>query len=69
MANLIQTIGQVLSAAIGWVGEVISSLFGAPATGSTSGVLAPLLPYLAIGMGIAVLGIGVRYVRSFVKLR
>lgn len=68
MSNLIQQIGTVLSAAIGWVGEVVSSMFGTPATGTTAGALADLLPYLALGMGIGILGLGVKYVRSFVKI-
>lgn len=62
MANLITQIGSVLTAAIGWVGDVVSAMFGA------QGALADLLPYLALGMGIGILGLGVKYVRSFVKI-
>lgn len=62
MANLITQIGTVLSAAIGWVGDVVSSMFG------TSGALADLVPFLALGLGIGILGLGVKYVRSFVKI-
>lgn len=62
MANLITQIGTVLTAAIGWVGDVVSSMFGA------SGALADLVPFLALGLGIGILGLGVKYVRSFVKI-
>lgn len=62
MANLITTIGTVLTAAIGWVGDVVSAMFG------TSGALADLVPFLALGLGIGILGLGVKYVRSFVKI-
>lgn len=62
MSQLITQIGAVLTAAIGWVGDVVSAMFGA------QGALADLLPYLALGMGIGILGLGVKYVRSFVKI-
>lgn len=62
MANLIETIGDVLEAAIGWVGSTVTAMF------STTGALHDLLPYLALGMGIGILGLGVKYVRSFVKI-
>ena len=62
MANLITTIGTVLTAAISWVGDVVSAMFG------TSGALADLVPFLALGLGIGILGLGVKYVRSFVKI-
>ena len=62
MANLITQIGTVLTAAIGWVGDVVSAMFG------TSGALADLVPFLALGLGIGILGLGVKYVRSFVKI-
>lgn len=62
MANLITQIGTVLTAAIGWVGDVVSAMFG------TSGALADLVPFLALGLGIGILGLGVKYVRSFVQI-
>lgn len=68
MANLITQIGTVLSAAIGWVGEVVSSMFGTAASNTTAGLLSDLVPFLAIGMGLAILGLGVKYVRSFVQI-
>lgn len=62
MTNLITTIGQVLTAAIGWVGSVCSAMFG------SEGALADLVPFMALGLGIGILGLGVKYVRSFVKI-
>ena len=62
MAALITQIGTVLTAAIGWVGDVVTAMFGA------SGDLADLVPFLALGLGIGILGLGVKYVRSFVKI-
>lgn len=62
MSALLTQIGTVLTAAIGWVGSVVTSMFG------SEGALADLLPYLALGMGIGILGLGVKYVRSFVKI-
>lgn len=62
MADLISQIGTVLSSAITWVGSVVTAMF------SSSGQLKDLLPYLALSMGIGILGLGVKYVRSFVKI-
>lgn len=62
MSALINNIGTVLSAAIGWVGSVVTAMFG------NSGALADLVPFLAIGMGLGILGLGVKYVRSFVQI-
>lgn len=62
MADLITQIGSVLTAAIGWVGQTVTSMF------SSTGQLKDLLPYLALSMGIGILGLGVKYVRSFVKI-
>lgn len=62
MAALIEQIGTVLSSAITWVGNVVSAMF------SSNGALHDLLPYLALGMGLGILGLGVKYVRSFVKI-
>lgn len=62
MSSLITQIGTVLTAAIGWVGSVVSAMFG------SEGQLADLVPFLAIGLGVGILGLGVKYVRSFVKI-
>lgn len=63
MASLLTQIGTVLTAAIGWVGNVANSMFN-----TESGALSDLLPFLALSMGIGILGLGVKYVRSFVKI-
>lgn len=63
LSDLITNIGTVLTSAISWVGQTVTAMF------STTGSLKDLLPFLAISMGLGVLGLGVRYVRSFVKLR
>lgn len=69
MQNLINTITQVLSAAIGWVGNVVKAMFGTATQGDAiAGKLADLLPFLALGLGLGILGLGVKYVRSFVKI-
>lgn len=62
MASFLTTIGDVLTSAITWVGEVTSSMF------SSTGALKDLLPFIALGIGVGVLGLGVRYVRSFIKI-
>lgn len=63
MASLLSQIGTVLTAAIGWVGTTVTAMFN-----TESGALSDLLPFLALSMGIGILGLGVRYVRSFVKI-
>lgn len=62
MSALITQIGAVITAAIGWIGDVVTAMFG------TSGALADLVPFLALGMGVGLVGLGVKYVRSFVKI-
>ena len=68
LQNVLDSIGTVLGEAIEWVGTVISAFFGTAASGSTAGMFADLLPFLCIGLGVGILGLGVKYVRSFVKL-
>lgn len=62
MASFLTQIGSVLTAAIGWVGNVVTAMFG------DSGALSDLLPFIALGLGVGVLGLGVKYVRSFIKI-
>lgn len=62
MAAFLTEIGSVLTSAISWVGQVVTAMFG------TSGALADLLPFIALGIGVGVLGLGVSYVRSFIKI-
>ena len=62
MAGLMTQIGQVITSAIGWIGSVVTAMFG------ENGQLADLLPFLALSMGVGLVGLGVKYVRSFVKI-
>lgn len=62
MQALLQNITSCLTQAITWVGNVVTAMFGA------DGALADLVPFLAIGMGLGILGLGVKYVRSFVQI-
>lgn len=61
MAAFLSNIGNVLTAAIGWVGNVCSAIFG------TEGALADLLPFLAIAMGLGILHLGISYIKGFVR--
>lgn len=63
MSTFLTNIGSVLTAAIGWVGDVVTALFD-----STDGALHNLLPFIALGLGVGILGLGVKYVRSFIKI-
>lgn len=62
MASFLTEIGNVLSSAITWVGSVVTSMF------SSTGALKDLLPFIALGLGVGILGLGVKYVRSFIKI-
>ena len=65
MASFLTNIGTVLSSAIAWLGETVSAFFG---TGTGEGTLSALVPYIALGIGVGILGLGVKYIRSFVKI-
>lgn len=62
MTAFLTSIGSVLTAAIGWVGNVVSAMFG------SEGALADLVPFIALGIGVGILGLGVGYIRSFIKI-
>lgn len=61
MAAFLTEIGNVLTSAIGWVGDVVSALFG------STGALKDLLPFLAIAMGLGILHLAISYVKGFVR--
>lgn len=61
MASFLTQIGQCVTSAIGWLGSTVSAFFG------ETGQLSDLLPFLAIAMGIGLVGLGVKYIRSFVR--
>lgn len=56
---MVAAITDALSTVIDWVGTVITAMT------SESGALAPLLPLLAIGIGISALFLAVKVFKSF----
>lgn len=56
---MVESIGTALENVITWLGKVISALTG------EAGALAPLWPLLAIGIGISLLMLAVKVIRSF----
>lgn len=56
---MIESVTTALGTVIKWVGTVVNALVG------TDGDLAPLLPLLAIGIGVSALMLGVKAIRSF----
>lgn len=62
MSTFLTNITSVLTWAISSVGSVVTAFFG------ESGALKDLMPFIALGIGVGVLGLGVKYVRSFIKI-
>ena len=56
---MVDAVTGALTAVIGWVGSVVTSLTGA------SVALKDLLPLLAIGIAVSALMLGVKAIRSF----
>lgn len=56
---MIEAVTASLSTVIGWVGTVINAMT------TEAGELAPLLPLLAIGIGISALFLAVKVFKSF----
>ena len=56
---MIEAIGSALTTVLGWIGQVVTAFVG------SEGALNPLLPLLAIGIGISVVMLGIKIVRSF----
>ncbi len=54
---MIEAIGSGLTSVISWFGDVVTALT------SSSGALAPLLPLFAIGIGVSLVLIVVKFVR------
>lgn len=61
MAAFLTNIGTVVTQGITWLGSVTSALLG------ESGALNDLVPFIALGIGVGIIGLGVKYVRSFIK--
>lgn len=55
---MISAIGSAFTGVIGWVGEFINALVGA------EGALKEMLPVFAIGVGVSVLMLGIKAVKS-----
>lgn len=55
---MIDQIGSALGYVIGWVGDVVTALI--------SGEFVALLPVVAVGIAIGVLGFGIRTIKSLV---
>lgn len=55
---MLATIGTTLTSVIGWVGSVVTALFG------ESGALADLAPLIYIGVGVTLLLFGVKVVKG-----
>lgn len=58
--DIIETIGTGLQNSLTWIGTVISSFFTA------GGAFNAILPVLGLSIGLKLVGMGVRYVRSFI---
>ncbi len=55
---MIEAIGSAFTGVIGWVGEFVTALTGA------DGVLKDLLPVFVIGIGVSLLLLGIKAVKS-----
>lgn len=56
---MMEAIGTALTEVIGWVGEILTAIVG------TDGALKDLLPLFALGVGVTVLMLGFKTVKSF----
>lgn len=61
---MLQAVGDVLTAFIGWVGEIVSSLLQAGGEGAAAGALNPLLPLFAIGIAVSVFMVAFKAIRK-----
>ena len=55
---MIEAIGSGLTSVIGWIGEVLGAVV------QTDGSLNALLPVFAIGVGVSLTALGVKFIRS-----
>lgn len=56
---MIESVTTALGTIIDWIGTILTALTG------TEGALAPLWPLMALGIGISVLFLGVKVIKSF----
>lgn len=70
LTTIISDIGTAISGIIGWIGNVISAMFGAVVEGNAiSGSWAAVLPFVILGVGVSFVMLGVRiykWVTTFV---
>lgn len=58
--DLIASIGNYVTAIIGWLGDVVTSLLG------TSGELNALFPLIGLGIGVSVVLLTVKIIRNMI---
>ena len=61
---MLQAGGEVRTAFIGWVGQIVTSLLQTAGDGVTAGALNPLLPLFAIGIAVAVFMVAFKAIRK-----
>lgn len=61
---MLNAVGDVLTAFIGYVGQIVSSLLQAGGDGVSAGALNPLLPLFAIGIGVSVFLVALKAIRK-----
>lgn len=55
---MIEAIGTGLTSVVEWMGDVVSAVV------STDGALNALLPVFAIGVGVSLVAMGIKFIRS-----
>lgn len=56
---MLEAVTSSLGTVVGWVGTVVDALV------QTDGQLSPLLPLMAVGIGVSALMLGVKAIKSF----
>lgn len=55
---MIEAIGTGLTSVVGWMGDVVTAVV------ATEGALNDLLPVFAIGVGVSLVAMGIKFIRS-----
>lgn len=66
LSTLLDNAGDIISAMIGWVGNVIGAIFGVASEGTANGTWSNIAPFLFIGLGITLILTAVGVVRGFI---
>lgn len=61
---MLTAIGDAFEELIGWIGAVISAIFGTATSGSSAGSWSLILPLIAIGLAISIVLVAVKVVRK-----